>query len=91
MSLLTLSAPRTRCAAAAMMVVVVHCLAAVVAAPDDTADALDIGAVSPACSRGNGFPFTGQDAAPDDGWIRMDRPPFPESATPARRATPRTA
>jgi hypothetical protein len=33
---------------------------------------------SAACGRGDGFPITCQDSVPDDGWIRVDRPGWPE-------------
>ncbi len=33
---------------------------------------------SAACGPGDGFPITCQDSAPDDGWIRVDRPGWPE-------------
>ena len=33
---------------------------------------------SAACGFADGFPITCQDSAPDDGWIRVDRPGWPE-------------
>lgn len=35
---------------------------------------------SPACGRGNGFPIVCQDSVPDDGWVRLDRPAWPETS-----------
>jgi hypothetical protein len=32
---------------------------------------------SPLCGFGNGFPITCQDSVPDDGWLRLDQPAWP--------------
>ena len=34
---------------------------------------------SSACGRGDGFPITCQDSVPEDGWIRIDRPGWPQA------------
>jgi hypothetical protein len=34
---------------------------------------------SPACGMSDGFPITCQDSAPDDGWLRLDRPAWPNA------------
>ena len=33
---------------------------------------------SPRCGDGDGFPITCQDSVPDDGWLRLDRPAWPD-------------
>jgi hypothetical protein len=33
---------------------------------------------SPLCGRRDGFPITCQDSVPDDGWLRLDRPAWPD-------------
>jgi hypothetical protein len=33
---------------------------------------------SPQCGRGDGFPIVCQDSVPDEGWLRLERPAWPE-------------